>query len=162
MKLSSMGPELWIGRDSDECCFSVALSRFSTFHSMKISADGVCPPLGISALSGEETPAWPMPPPRRIPGGADSAAAEGGDAADLSDLEHALAVQACATPGQIAHTRMTARLDPFEIFSEVLGPGFTATKYPSTKALLGKVRDTWGVVKDELKTYGPQTPGGRA
>ena len=47
-----------------------------------------------------------------------------GDAADLSDLEYVLAVQATATPEQIAHAKMTAKLDPFEIFSEVLGPEF--------------------------------------
>jgi hypothetical protein len=41
-----------------------------------------------------------------------------------------LAVQACATPEQIAHTRMTDPLDPFTIFSEVLGDGFTESKYP--------------------------------
>ncbi|TSA31901.1 MAG: phosphatase PAP2 family protein [Verrucomicrobiaceae bacterium] len=105
---------------------------------------GLCP--------AKESPAWPMPPvsyfAERIP-----PPPKEGDAADLSDLEYVLAVQACATSGQIAHTRMTARLDPFEIFSEVLGPKFTTEKYPLTKALLEKVRDTGESVKDELKAW---------
>jgi len=105
---------------------------------------GLCP--------AKELPAWPMPPVayfvERIP-----PPPKEGDAADLSDLEYVLAVQACATPEQIAHTRMTARLDLFEIFSEVLGPEFTARKYPLTKALLEKVRDTGESVKDELKAW---------
>jgi hypothetical protein len=72
---------------------------------------------------------WPMPPAsyfiERIP-----APPAEGDAMDHSDLEYVLAVQACATPEQIAHTRMTDPLDPFTIFSEVLGDGFTESKYP--------------------------------
>ncbi len=108
--------------------------------------------LATTLCPAKEAPAWPMPPlayfVERIP-----PPPKEGDAADLSDLEYVLAVQACATPEQIAHTRMTARLDPFEIFSEVLGPGFTAKKYPLTKALLDKVRDTGESVKDGLKAW---------
>jgi acid phosphatase (class A) len=95
---------------------------------------------------------WPMPSAsyfiERIP-----APPAEGDAMDHSDLEYVLAVQACATPEQIAHTRMTDSLNPFTIFSEVLGDGFTESKYPLTKELLAKLSVTAEKIKDELKTH---------
>lgn len=76
-----------------------------------------------------------------------------GDAADRSDLEYVLAVQACAKPDQIAHAKKTESLNPFLIFSEVLGPEFTAKNYPLTSELLQKVKITGESVKDGLKAY---------
>jgi len=95
---------------------------------------------------------WPMPPVsyfiERIP-----APPKEADAVDLSDLEYVLAVQACASPEQIEHVKMTAKLDPFEIFREVLGPDFTAQKYPLTNELLKKLSATAEDLKDQLKAY---------
>jgi acid phosphatase (class A) len=95
---------------------------------------------------------WPMPPAsyfiERIP-----APPSEGDAMDHSDLEYVLAVQACATPEQIEHTRMTDKLNPFTIFSEVLGDGFTEAKYPLTNAIFEKLAVTAEQVKDELKSH---------
>ena len=100
----------------------------------------------------KDAPVWPMPPVsyfvERVP-----PPPKEGDAADASDLEYVLAVQACATPEQIAHAKMTAKLDPFEIFSEVLGPGFTEEKYPLTGQLLKDVKKTGESIKEELKAY---------
>ena len=100
----------------------------------------------------KEAPAWPMPPVsyfvERIP-----PPPKEGDAADLSDLEYVLAVQSTATPEQIAHAKKTAKLDPFEIFSEVLGPGFTEEKYPLTGQLLQDVKKTGESVKEGLKAH---------
>ena len=95
---------------------------------------------------------WPMPPAsyfiERIP-----APPKEADAVDVSDLEYVLAVQACATPEQIEHAKMTAKLDPFEIFREVLGPDFTAKKYPLTNELLNKLSATAEDLKDQLKAH---------
>ena len=76
-----------------------------------------------------------------------------GDAADVSDLDAVLAQQGVATSEEIAHARLTARLDPFEIFSEALGPGFTSEKYPKTKHLLDKLAISTGAMHDEVKAH---------
>lgn len=106
----------------------------------------------LGSASASETPPWPMPPMSyfvdRIP-----APPREGDAADLSDLEYVLAVQACATKKQIAHAQLTAPLDPYVIFSEVLGPKFTPNRFPLTGKLLAKVRDTGEAVKEKLKAH---------
>jgi len=95
---------------------------------------------------------WPMPPVsyfvERIP-----PPPKEGDASDVSDLDYVLAVQAGATPEQIAHSQRTAKLNPFDIFGEVLGPGFTSGKYPGTEILLKRVKETGEAVKEELKAY---------
>jgi acid phosphatase (class A) len=107
----------------------------------------------LAGLCGaKEAPVWPMPPVsyfvERIP-----PPPKEGSAADLSDLEYVLAVRATATPEQVAHAKRTEKLDPFAIFSEVLGPGFAEDKYPLTKRLLGEVSVTGESVKDGLKAY---------
>jgi len=76
-----------------------------------------------------------------------------GDAADRSDLAYVLAVQACATPQQIARAQMTDKLEIFGIFGEVLGPKFQPDNYPLTQALLQRVNATAGVVRDGLKNH---------
>jgi hypothetical protein len=95
---------------------------------------------------------WPMPPAsyfiQRIP-----PPPKEGDAVDISDLDYVLAVQACATKEQIAHSKLTAKLDPFTIFGEVLGRGFTASKYPLTSDLFNKLSATAEKIKDQLKTH---------
>ena len=95
---------------------------------------------------------WPMPPMsyfiERIPPPPTE-----GDPVDVSDLEYVLAVQACATPEQIEHLNLTAKLNPFDIFSEVLGSGFTAAKYPMTDELLKKLSATAEDLKDQLKAH---------
>lgn len=105
---------------------------------------GICPAKDVAV--------WPMPPVsyfvERIP-----PPPKEGDAADVSDLDYVLAVQASATPEQIAHSQRTAKLNPFDIFSEVLGPGFTAENYPQTGTLLKQVKETGEAVKEELKAY---------
>lgn len=100
----------------------------------------------------KESPVWPMPPVsyfvERIP-----PPPKEGDAADMSDLDFVLALQHTATPAQIAHAKMTEKLDPFVIFSEAFGEGFQENKYPLTKALLEKVTVTGESVKSGLKAY---------
>jgi acid phosphatase (class A) len=95
---------------------------------------------------------WPMPPAsyfiERIPPPPSE-----GDATDLSDLEYVLAIQACATPEEIEHVQLTAALDPFAIFGEVLGADFTVANYPLTNELLTKTSSTAEKIKDELKAY---------
>lgn len=76
-----------------------------------------------------------------------------GSAMDRSDLDYVLAVQACATPKQIEHARVTDSLNPFTIFNTLLGPGFTKSNYPLTNALLEKLTDTGEKIKDELKAH---------
>jgi len=120
---------------------------------MKHAARFIIPFLFLAVFChAKEAPAWPMPPVayfvERIP-----PPPKEGDAADLSDLEYLLAVQGSATAEQVAHAKRTARLDPFEIFSEVLGPGFTAERYPLTKVLLAKVTVTGESVKAGLKAH---------
>ncbi len=104
------------------------------------------------AKEAQVAPVWPMPPTsyfvERIP-----PPPKEGDASDLSDLEYVLAVQACATPDQIAHSKKTEKLDPFVIFSEVLGPEFTEEKYPLTAKLLQEVKITGESVKEGLKAH---------
>lgn len=102
--------------------------------------------------------AWPLPPAsyflERIP-----ALPQPGDAADRSDLDDILAQQGMATSEQIAHARLTARLDPFEIFSEALGPDFTAQKYPETGRLLEKLKISTVEMHDVVKAhYARQRP----
>jgi acid phosphatase (class A) len=95
---------------------------------------------------------WPMPPAsyfiQRIP-----APPTEGDAIDISDLDYVLAAQACATKEQIKHAKLTDKLDPFTIFSEVLGRGFTASKYPLTNDLFTKLSATAEKIKDQLKSH---------
>ena len=95
---------------------------------------------------------WPMPPMsyfiQRIPPPPTE-----GDPVDVSDLEYVLAVQACATPEQIEHLNLTAKLNPFDIFSEVLGSGFTAAKYPMTNELFKDLTSIAEEIKDQLKAH---------
>jgi len=64
-----------------------------------------------------------------------------GDPRDISDLDYTLAVQAAATPEQIAHAVKTAGLNVFT-FSEAIGPRFTAENYPRTEAFFKRLEVT--------------------
>ena len=64
-----------------------------------------------------------------------------------------LAVQACATPQQIARAQMTDKLETFRIFGEILGPKFLPDHYPLTQELLQRVNATARVVRDGLKNH---------
>jgi len=94
---------------------------------------------------------WPLPPNdyflQQIP-----PPPAAGSAGDEADLAYSLAVQAGATPGQIAHAVTTAGFDVF-IFSEVLGPKFTATNYPKTAAFFKKLEVTANGPKNFLKDH---------
>lgn len=95
---------------------------------------------------------WRMPPTsyfiERIPPPPSE-----GDAADLSDLDYVLAIQSCATQEEIEHVKLTAALNPFAIFGEVLGADFTVANYALTDELLTKTSSTAEHIKDELKAH---------
>jgi len=106
----------------------------------------------MALLPAQAEQAWPMPPAsyfiQRIP-----PPPKEGDAVDISDLDYVLAVQACATKEEIKHSKRTADLNPFTIFSEVLGQRFTASKYPMTGELFEKLSTTAETTKDQLKAH---------
>lgn len=94
---------------------------------------------------------WPLPPAefflKQIP-----APPQAGDALDKADLDFTVALQAGATPTEIAHAIQSAGFTVFT-FSEVLGPEFTAAKYPRTAAFFTRLEVTANDVKNELKDH---------
>ncbi|MFM8717198.1 MAG: phosphatase PAP2 family protein [Spartobacteria bacterium] len=106
----------------------------------------------LALLPAQAEQGWPMPPAsyfiQRIP-----PPPKEGDAVDISDLDYVLAVQACATKEQIKHSKRTADLEPFKIFSEVLGRNFTASRYPLAGELFEKLSTTGEKIKDQLKAH---------
>jgi acid phosphatase (class A) len=106
----------------------------------------------LSRVSLYAEEGWPMPPTsyfiERIPPPPSE-----GDAVDLSDLDYVLAIQSCATQEEIEHVKLTAALNPFAIFGEVLGADFVVANYPLTDELLTKISATAEHVKDELKAH---------
>lgn len=99
----------------------------------------------------DETKTWPMPPMdyflARIP-----APPTAGDAMDQADLLYSQAIQAGATPEQIAHAQKMVAFSVFS-FAEVLGPNFTAANDPQTAAFFKRVEATANGVKNPLKDH---------
>ena len=75
-----------------------------------------------------------------------------GSALDRADLDYTVALQAAATPAEIAHAVKTSGFTVFT-FSEVLGPDFTPEKYPQTAAFFARVIATSNSVKNTLKDH---------
>lgn len=69
---------------------------------------------------------------------------------DQADLDFIIAIQAVATPEEIAHATWMAGLDVFT-FTGVLGPAFTEKNYPQTAAFFQKLGKTVNGPKNYLK-----------
>jgi len=73
-----------------------------------------------------------------------------GSPMDQADLAYSLAVQATATPEEIAEARRLSGFDVFT-FADDLGPDFTPEKFPATKAFFKKLTKTANKPKNYLK-----------
>jgi acid phosphatase (class A) len=105
-----------------------------------------------SLIAGEKSePPWPMPPKEyflaRIP-----APPADDSALDKADLDFTVALQDAATPAEIAHAVQSAGFTVFT-FAEVLGPEFTAERYPRTAAFFARLAETANGVKNSLKDH---------
>jgi len=69
---------------------------------------------------------------------------------DQADVDFSVAIQAVATPEEIAHATWMAGFDVFT-FTEVLGPEFNAEKYPETARFFHKLAKTVNGPKNYLK-----------
>jgi len=69
---------------------------------------------------------------------------------DTADVEFSVAIQAVATPEEIAHATWMAGFDVFT-FTEVLGPDFNKANYPETAQFFHKLAKTVNGPKNYLK-----------
>ena len=75
-----------------------------------------------------------------------------GSPAQKADLDAVLAIQHNASPEMIAHAEQTVGFNVFS-FSEVIGPEFTAEKYPKTAEFFARLETTANLPKNYLKDY---------
>ncbi len=94
---------------------------------------------------------WPLPPIEyfieRLP-----APPRDGSYRDRLDLSDAMARQAAMTPGEIAQAQRSYLFNVF-YFSDIMGPEFTAAKYPKTAVFFQRLAATANVVITGLKNH---------
>lgn len=73
-----------------------------------------------------------------------------GDPWDRADVAYSIAIQAVATPEEIARANFRALFNVFT-FSEVLGPDFNQQRFPLTAAFFQRLKETINPPKNRLK-----------